>query len=413
MAAVTLGFYDESRSRGGTTRYLLDLLSCLDRDRYRPVFFGMRSYEWHDDLRKLDIPIQVARPSNAIASEGSAPPTSSRIGEAASRLPRRLNWALGTAKDIRCLTRFWKEHPVDLLHINICGTEPAPIAARLAGQRRIVGVYHISPSYDLDGKRRGQPYRGVDLWALRSLHAAIACSRFTQRDWEAHYPVPKGRMTTVQNGIDLSRGERHRDREEAKRSLGFYPEDLLIGCVANLHPYKGHTHLIKAFRKVKSSHPNARLLLAGTGALELQLRAEAEDLRDVYFLNYCEDVRSVLEALDVYVQPSVMEALGLAVLEAAAMGLPVVASDVGGLPEVVRSEETGVLVHPADPDALARALNALLNDRARRERLGSAGADMVSRRFTRTRMAAETFAVYERLLSSRTKAATSRPRVAL
>lgn len=400
MAAVTVGFYDESRSRGGTTRYLLDLLACLDRSRFEPNFFALSSYEWHQEIRDLGIPIRVARPCSDKPPQTSATPPKAASARPSSPL-KPLRWCLGMGKDLRSLSRLWKSHPVDVLHINVCGTEPAPIAARMAGQRRVVGVYHISPSYDLEGKRRGQPYRGLETWALRSLHAAITCSRFTQRDWESHFPVPKGLMTTVQNGIDLSRGERIRSREAAKAALGYRSDDLLIGCVANLHPYKGHRVLIEAFRQVRASQPRARLLLAGTGALESALREQARDLQDsVSFLGYCTDVRGVLEALDLYTQPSVMEALGLAVLEASAMGIPVVASDVGGLPEVVQSDVTGLLVPPGDAAELAAAFSALLNDPQRRERLGRAGAEMVRAHFTRERMAAETCSVYERLLAN-------------
>jgi glycosyltransferase involved in cell wall biosynthesis len=414
MGAVTLGFYDESRSRGGTTRYLLDLLACLDRNRYEPVFFALNSYDWHQDLLDLGIPVYTARGMRSPRDETVGHPQPSAMGKASARLPRPLNWSLGMAKYIGSPARLWKDHPVNVLHVNICGTEPAPVAARLAGCRRVVGVYHISPSYDLEGRRQGQPYRGLETWALRSLHSAIACSRFTQRDWESRFPIPKGRMTTVQNGIDLSRGERSQSRDDAKAALGFGGDVLLIGCVANLHPYKGHRHLIEAFRRVRAAHPEARLVLAGAGALEAELREQAQVLRDgVVFLGYCEEVRSVLEALDLYVQPSITEALGLAVLEASAMGLPVVASDVGGLPEVVRTGETGLLVPPADPEPLAKTMSDLLADPERRREFGAAGAEMVRKDFTRERMAEETCAVYERLLADAPSAAPATARAAL
>lgn len=414
MVPVTLGFYDESRSRGGTTRYLLDLLACLDRSRYQPVFFALRPYEWHSDLRALDIPLHFAHPAPAAPQDGPAGETTTHRATPGSRLPQPVRWSLGMAQDVRALSGLWKRHPVDALHINICGTEPAPIAARLAGLKRIVGVYHISPSYDLEGKRRGQPYRGLETWALRSLDAAIACSRFTQADWEARFPVPKGLMTTVQNGIDLSRGTRTQSKTEARASLGFKADDLLIGCVANLHPYKGHTFLIEAFGQTVVDHPRARLVLAGSGALEASLKEQARNLGDrITFLGYCGNVRGVLEALDVYVQPSVMEALGLAVLEASAMGLPVVASEVGGLPEVVRPGETGLLVSPGDPSALAEALARLLDHSGERELFGSTGSMMVREQFTRERMAAETCAVYERLLARSSQTASSTGRLAL
>ena len=130
------------------------------------------------------------------------------------------------------------------------------------------------------------------------------------------------------------------------------------------------------------------------------LAAELGIAAKVRYLGYHNDIRALLEALDVYAQPSVMEALGLAVLEAAAMGLPVVASDIGGLPEVVQHEQTGLLVPPADPGALSQALVELLSNAERRETYGRAGATMAHSGFSRARMAAETSAVYAQLLAS-------------
>jgi glycosyltransferase involved in cell wall biosynthesis len=173
-------------------------------------------------------------------------------------------------------------------------------------------------------------------------------------------------------------------REDVRRALGIDPGAPLVGVVGRLEPQKGHAYLLEAWADVRRAAPGARLLVVGDGSLraDLEARALAPALRgSVVFTGFRADVPRVLATLDVLTLPSLYEGMPLTAIEASAMALPVVATAVDGTPEVVRDGETGCLVPPADPPALAHALRALLADPARARSMGRAGRAHVLARF--------------------------------
>ena len=140
-----------------------------------------------------------------------------------------------------------------------------------------------------------------------------------------------------------------------------------LGLAARFSTQKGLRDLIAALVDVRIAVPGALLLLGGSGPLESELREQAAALEvcsAIRWLGHVDDIPAFLATLDVYVSPSVTEALGLGLIEAALAGVPTVATDVGGVSEVVLAEQTGLLVPPSDPPALARAIERLLSDRA-------------------------------------------------
>jgi glycosyltransferase involved in cell wall biosynthesis len=167
------------------------------------------------------------------------------------------------------------------------------------------------------------------------------------------------------------------------------PDALVFGTAARLDPVKGLGTLIDAFAKVRSEVSGARLLIVGDGPErdELVGRAAAHDLGDaVLFAGYRVNARGLLPACDVYVNSSVSEGLSLTILEAMAAELPVVATAVGGTPEVVSDGENGLLVLARDPDSLSRAMLTLARDERQRLRLAANGRAIVEARFTLDRM---------------------------
>jgi glycosyltransferase involved in cell wall biosynthesis len=176
-------------------------------------------------------------------------------------------------------------------------------------------------------------------------------------------------------------------RRRARWRLGLDGDVPLLGLAGNVQPRKGIHVAVAAMPRILAAVPAARLVIVG--ALRHvdylpQVRAEAERLgvaSQILWLGHRDDVRELLPALDVYLQPSLAEPLGLAIIEAMAVGLPVVASDVGGIPEVVVHGETGILVPPGDSAALADASIALLQDPAARRAMGRAGRQRVLREF--------------------------------
>ncbi len=179
--------------------------------------------------------------------------------------------------------------------------------------------------------------------------------------------------TVVHSGVDL----KPPSAVIRKRDLGIATDEIVIGTVARLEPVKGVEYLIRAAALLRHRLPEARLrfLIVGGGALEAALRDLSGSLApaDLFlFTGFRNDAAALMGAMDIYVQPSLNEAMGRAPLEAQALGLPAVVSSVCGLPDVIREGETGLAVKPADPAALAAALEKLIAEPELRARMGAA-----------------------------------------
>jgi glycosyltransferase involved in cell wall biosynthesis len=210
-------------------------------------------------------------------------------------------------------------------------------------------------------------------------------------------------ISIVPNGVDLDRFSPHRssqDTAEVRASLGIPLDAFLIGVVARLEPEKGHRHLLEALPAIVEAVPNAWLLLVGEGSQADALRAQASSLpaaarERVVLAGFLTDVEAVTQALDVAVMPSLREAQGLALLEAMAARRPVVASAVGGILETISDGVDGLLVPPADPQALAAAVVRLAADRRLRDRLAASGRRRVEERFSVAASVRQVEAIYE------------------
>ena len=178
----------------------------------------------------------------------------------------------------------------------------------------------------------------------------------------------------------------------------------VIGTAARLVPLKGIAHLIRAMTLLRSQFPAVRLEIAGAGPEESALKLEARKLgldECITFLGWQSDMASLFAKWDVFVLPSLEEGFGIALVEAMAAGLPVIATTVGGIPEIVEHGKTGLLVAPGDPHALAEQIEILLKDAAERKRLGLAGWARVRQDFSQESMVSAVEAIYERLLADR------------
>jgi glycosyltransferase involved in cell wall biosynthesis len=184
----------------------------------------------------------------------------------------------------------------------------------------------------------------------------------------------------IENGIDTERYARAADLPGAKSALGLAPDRRYVATVARFHPVKDHMTLVDAFASLAREHTDVDLLLIGDGPLrgELEARVATHTLQGrVHFLGVRADVAALLAVADLFCLTSVSEAASLTLLEAMATGLPVVVTNVGGNPEIVRNDREGLLVPRQDPAATAAALQEILKDPARARRLGDAGARRV------------------------------------
>lgn len=289
---------------------------------------------------------------------------------------------------------------VDVLHTHLF--DPS-VVGLLAGAVACVPIRVMTRHYSDYHTRIGKRWHTrLDRLCTRLAHRVIAISHDTARVMRDEEHAPENKIVVVHNGIDLARVARPVDAELAALRRELDLEDkAVISVVARLHPEKGQEHLFRAMPAIVARSPRPPcLLVAGTGSFRSAYQAEVERLGvadAVRFLGFREDATRILAASDVVVLPSVAEGFGLVAAEAMALGCAVVATRVGGIPEVVEDGVSGILVPPASPDHLADAVLALLKDPDRRRDLGIAGRSRVEKYFRFATMMRRYEALYEDL----------------
>jgi glycosyltransferase involved in cell wall biosynthesis len=216
--------------------------------------------------------------------------------------------------------------------------------------------------------------------------------------------VAAGRVVCVRSAVDPSPYARGCDRAWFTAEFGLPPAARVLGVIAQLIPRKGHRHLFAALPGILRRHPDAHVLCFGQGPLHDELAAlvAAPPYEGrVRLAGFRADLPRLLPCLYGVVHPAEMEGLGVSLLQAAAAGVPIVASRAGGIPEVVRDGENGLLVPSADPAALAQALDRLLGDPIRADELGRRGRALVRDEFSIDHMVAGNRAVYTAVLDAR------------
>lgn len=213
---------------------------------------------------------------------------------------------------------------------------------------------------------------------------------------------PRDRVSVIHNGIDAAAPPRLAERVRARAALGFSDDVAVVMSVGRLDPVKNFPSLLDAFALMRHSRPNARLVIVGDGPERavLERRAAREDLAGaVEFLGMRSNVRMLLAGADLYVNSSISEGVSITILEAMAAGIPVVATAVGGTPEILADGIAGILVPARHPQRLAEAMTALCDNRLARARLATVGRRRLESSFTIQRMVAEYEQIYQRLLS--------------
>jgi glycosyltransferase involved in cell wall biosynthesis len=249
---------------------------------------------------------------------------------------------------------------------------------------------------------------------LAVFHAArfFCVSRDVANEAMAYRIAPHRKVHVIPNGIDLTRFEGHDGREAARSTLGIPAGAPVIGTVGRLDPLKQQDLLIRAFRGVRSRVNDAHLLIVGDGPLRRDLHEQATALGldgCVHFAGYQACPELYLQAMDVFALTSRSEGMPLAVLEAWATSLPVVATRVGGLPEMMGDDQAGVLVDPGDEQALVGTLIETLGDPGHRRRMGAAGRLRVESLYSLHRMAFDYQRHYLKLLESRGRPIDAHP----
>jgi glycosyltransferase involved in cell wall biosynthesis len=353
-------------SNGGAQESYTGLLLRLDRSNYDVRALSLSKGSAVQRLRRLGIPVEILDCTDDDAA-------------------------------VRELTAYLRRNEIDLVHSHMFRAEVIGTRAAIAaGTPVIMATVHSSrvrSPEDIAELARLTPHMDRLIVPSASIEAKL------RREGRAGAP-----FSLIPNGIDLSRFGAPPTACTLRNDFGIPRNALLIGAVARLEPEKGHRFLIEAMPAVIDAVPGAWLAIVGEGSLADELRAQAAGLsvpaRDrIVFTGRREDISAVTADLDVAVLPSLREAQGISILEAMARRKPVVASSVGGVPEVITDGIDGLLVPPADPQALARAMTRLATDVQLRQLIAEAGYRTVVDRFSIDSMVRRVEGVYDEELT--------------
>jgi len=365
---------------GGAERQMLILAGALPRQRFDLRFIVLaESGELADQVVGLGLPLHVLgmdRRRVAGMNVGSVRAAGHAIGEY-----RRLVRGLDVVDAWLSPAYTW----AGLLR------PLAPVPVVMGGRRNLYDVAWAR------SRRRDLASRHI----VRRLDAIVANSEAAAEDVVTREGVDPERVHVIRNAV-LPAAEPG-DRDRLRAGWGFRPDAVVAGCVANLKPGKGHSMLLHAAATLRASQPRLRFLLVGDGPSReaIEARIEREGLRDIVVLHGLEqDARRLYPGFDLAIQVSDTESLPNSVIEAAAAGRAVVATDVGGTREIITDEVDGLLVPRGDTDALVARVARLAMDPALRERLGSAALRR-SADFAPERLAEQTAALYASLVAGR------------
>lgn len=251
-------------------------------------------------------------------------------------------------------------------------------------------------------RRVDNPEAGWSLAAKYRLYDAVITISQAIRQVLVDQGVPGEKVRCVHSALDPAPFQGPCREQDFRAHFDLAPGDPVVGMAAQFIPRKGHAVLLDAIPQLLRAHPGVRFLLFGRGPLldDIREKARSQGLEDhIRFPGFREDLPDLLPCLDILVHPALKEGLGIILLQASAAGLPIVASRAGGVPEAVEDGETGILVPPADPGALAQALSTLLENPEKARAMGAAGRIRVRERFSVERMVAGNLAVYREVLA--------------
>jgi len=374
MVQTVVHFIDSTPDTGvgGAEQVMLYIWKDLDRSRWRPVLFHYAEPGLATFLRaaeSLDVELRQVPRIRVLRSMFTGLPR--LVGELQAQ-----------------------GNVIFHAHLNFPSScQGGLTAAALARVPGIVATVHLFPEVS---------FSRATYAIQRILASAVDCyigvSRDVVRRLGQTFGVPARKLRMVHNGVPLHHFDVPVDNA-LRATLGVGVEQRIVLTIGRLVQQKGHRYLLQAAARV----PNAVFVLLGDGPEQSALEAQASALgvrNRVVFLGYRQDVPDLLACADLLVLPSLFEGLPLSVLEAMAAGKPVIATDVGGTSEVIEPEQTGLLVPPANPGALAGAIRRVLFDRRLAERLALTGKARVRDEFSAATMVQSVTQIYEDVLSS-------------
>jgi glycogen(starch) synthase len=244
---------------------------------------------------------------------------------------------------------------------------------------------------------------GIEWWAMYEANRVIVCSQSMKNEICDHFNLPQEKVDVIPNAIDATKYQVSVDRGAVKQRYGVGWGEKLVLCVGRLVPQKGIEYFIQAIPAVAKRYPEARFVIVGEGwsrdILEAEARASGQG-RKIQFTGFASDqeVINLMSSADVLVVPSVYEPFGIVALEGMATGVPVVASRVGGLSEVIEHDRTGLFVYPKDPESIAWGIDKVLSDPNHARWLTENAKDKLHKAYSWEAVAMKTVDVYRKVV---------------
>jgi glycosyltransferase involved in cell wall biosynthesis len=231
----------------------------------------------------------------------------------------------------------------------------------------------------------------------------IAISREVKRHLIFEFKVDEKSIKLVHNGIDLKKFRNYSSEEidDIKKEIGIRRDCFVVGVAARFSIVKGLEYLIKAIPEIIRKEQKALFLLIGYGKEESKLKQLAKDLKvedKVFFFNPTKETFEYLCVMNIFVMPSIQEGLGISILEAQAQRVPVVASDVGGIPDIIQDKVTGILTRPKDELSISKAILELMHDKSLSDSIKNRAYEKIIKEFSLEQMMIGTENVYKELL---------------
>ena len=302
------------------------------------------------------------------------------------------------------LLRMFKKAKFDIVHTH---TAKAGALGRLAGCLAGVPVIiHTPHGHNFYGYFNPFFSRLV-IWIERILTGftdrVVALTELEKNDYLKFKVANKEKLVLVYMGLELG-SFLPENTVKIKENLNIQNDEKVIGYVGRLEPIKGPQFFVEAARLCSENNFLQRFILVGEGSLrkELEEKVSSWGLKEkILFLGWRDDIADIMSILDILVLPSLNEAVGIVLLEAQSLGIPVVASEVGGIPEMIRDKQTGILVLPGAAASIALTINNLLSDPERLRSMSAAGKNWVKDRFKAEEMVSKISALYQELLKEK------------
>ena len=274
------------------------------------------------------------------------------------------------------------------------------IAAKLAGVPIIVHTVHGFPFNDFMNPLLKSFFITLEKALAKISNVLVTVSKLNMQKIVELKIADPARLVNIYSGIYFDKFERKTDIVSKKKELGLDPKMKVIGMVGRLSNQKSPQYFLDAIPAIAKAHPDTRFLLIGDGELrgDLEARIKELDIHDrTQILGFREDVPDLLQLMDIYVLSSCWEGLGRSLTEAMYLKKPVVATAVEGVPEIVETGKTGVLVPPRDPESISRAVISLLGDPAQTKELGENAHQKVAKKFSAYKMVEQIDQLYQEL----------------